>query len=247
MNNYELSPYEIHNLLVQKGVEYLYHANTVGTSLTFIEQNGLLSRKYVEENGLFQNPQKSDLKDKLYDVWDNVFLDGLDLHKKYSKPNNYGPVLFRLKMDLLTSGDITSVIVTKTNPMYWGTSTKIEDKYFTSIEELNAEYLTGKRIDARIMFTIRSPEKSISLKKYLHSIGLDEPNILINLTGGEKSIGLYAREALQKALNSHGLDSIKLIKREHVGMFYCTCGFEYNLLLNFNRKEFVRRYSAVRS
>ena len=97
-------------------VEFLYHANTVSTSITFIENNALLSRHFVESNNLFQSNQPSDKEDKLFDVWDHVFLDGEDLHKRYSRANKYGPVLFRFKLELLTSPQFQNVFITKTNP-----------------------------------------------------------------------------------------------------------------------------------
>ena len=39
---------KIKSILIDKGVQYLYHANTVPTACTFLENGGLLSRAYVE-------------------------------------------------------------------------------------------------------------------------------------------------------------------------------------------------------
>ncbi|MAN03570.1 MAG: hypothetical protein CMI35_10840 [Owenweeksia sp.] len=116
MDEYGLSAKSLYTILKNKGVEFLYHANTVSTSITFIENNALLSRHFVESNNLFQSNQPSDKEDKLFDVWDHVFLDGEDLHKRYSRANKYGPVLFRFKLELLTSPQFQNVFITKTNP-----------------------------------------------------------------------------------------------------------------------------------
>ena len=51
-------------VLKNKKVHYLYHANTVVTAITFLENNGLYSRQAVEDKGLFQTPQVSDETDK---------------------------------------------------------------------------------------------------------------------------------------------------------------------------------------
>lgn len=58
MENYALPSKEVYRILREKGLQYLYHANTVATSLTFIKQNALLSRHYVEANNLVQTWQK---------------------------------------------------------------------------------------------------------------------------------------------------------------------------------------------
>ena len=50
---------ELHQLFTEKGIHFLFHANTVSTSRTFIEQGGLLSRGAIEQNGLMQTVQSS--------------------------------------------------------------------------------------------------------------------------------------------------------------------------------------------
>src|SRR5688572_13876350 len=84
---------QLFELLKEKGVEFLHHANTVKTSLSFIEKKALLSRSYIETNELVQTPQYTDDKDKKLNIWDSIFLDGWDLHKPFGI-NFYGPVLF---------------------------------------------------------------------------------------------------------------------------------------------------------
>ncbi|MCS3868690.1 hypothetical protein J3D55_001606 [Chryseobacterium ginsenosidimutans] len=244
MDEYKLSPKEIYQILKNKGIEYLHHANTVATSITFIENRALLSRHYVEANGYYQTPQKSDSEDKKYDVWDSVFLDGEDLHKRYNQANRYGPILFKLKLEILNSPFIQGIYVTKNNPWYWKDYTKPDEKFYKSAEEVNRDYLTGKKVDSRIMFTIRSPNNEIKLNKFLHSIEIDIPKLLVNVkAGGEMSVGDYAINAIQESLSLNGLGHIRISKR-HDGEFrFCKCNLNYNILQSFEKKEFRKRFA----
>lgn len=58
----------------------------------------------MEKHGLRQTPQSSDATDKKYGIWDAVFLDHVDIHYRGGRkkgPNQYGPVLFVLSLDVL--------------------------------------------------------------------------------------------------------------------------------------------------
>lgn len=55
-----LNPKELYTLLCNKNKKYFFYANTVKTSYTFIEHNGLMSCGYIEDNGLVQTTQSSD-------------------------------------------------------------------------------------------------------------------------------------------------------------------------------------------
>lgn len=244
MDEYKLSPKEIYQMLKNKGVEYLHHANTLATSITFIENRALLSRHYVEINNLYQTPQDSDDDDKKYNVWDSIFLDGEDLHQRYNQANIYGPILFKLKLEMLNSPIIQGIYVTKNNPWYWKAYTRPEEKFYKSIEDVNRDYLTGKKIDARIMFTIRSPDTEIKLNKFLHSIEIDFPHLLIKVKDiGDMSVGDYAINAIQESLNINGLGHIPISKR-HEGEFrFCKCTLNYNFLQSFRKKEFRKKFA----
>ena len=52
---------------------YLYHGNSVITSLSFILNKKLFSRKYGEDNAIPQTFQKSDDKDKEQDIYNDIF------------------------------------------------------------------------------------------------------------------------------------------------------------------------------
>ena len=97
----KLNNLELHKFFQEKGITHLYHANTVTTSISFIQAGGLLSRGDVEKNDLLQTAQESDGVDKTFDVWNDIFLDTADLHKLFSRQNRYGPVLFVFDVNLL--------------------------------------------------------------------------------------------------------------------------------------------------
>lgn len=244
MDDFKISSKGVYQILKEKGIEFLHHSNTIATSITFIEERALLSRHFVETNNLKQTSQKSDREDKKFDVWDSVFLDGEDLHKRYSRANKYGPVLFRLKLDMLTSPIIQHLYVTKSNPWYWNDSTQIEQKYYKSIEDLNKDYLTGKKLDSQIMFTIKSPECNIKLNKYLHSVGVDIPQLLINTRNGQQlTAGEYAFEVISNSLKANGLGHIPVLKRHSGKLTFCQCVANYNFLHAFDKSEFKKRFS----
>lgn len=244
MNEYKLSPKEIYQMLKNKGVEYLHHANTLATSITFIENRALLSRHYVEINNLYQTPQDSDNHDKKYNVWDSIFLDGEDLHQRYNQANKYGPILFKFKLDMLNSPIIQGIYVTKNNPWYWKAYTRPEEKFYKSTEDVNSDYLTGKKIDARIMFTIRSPETEIKLNKFLHSIEIDIPQLLVKVKNiGDMSVGDYAMNAIQESLNANGLGYIPISKRHNGELTFCRCTLDYNYMKTVNFDEFSKRFA----
>jgi len=242
IEDYSISGKTLYRILKEKNIDFLFHANTVSTSITFIEQRALLSRHFIETNALHQTEQKSDNEDKKFDVWDHVFLDGADLHKKYKRANKYGPVMFRFKLELLTSQDFSSIHVTKSNPWYWTENTTLEEKYYKDAEDIKNDYLTGKRLDSQIMFTIRKPETKIKLNKYLDSIGLDKPKLMVNTQNGDLSISEYMDKLFSSKMKEHGLGHIPLLTRHSTLFAPCTCQIEYNRMATFDKKEFTKRF-----
>jgi len=64
-----MKPSDVYAVLKQSRVAHLYHANSVTTSCTFLEQGGLLSRGFVQKSGFSQTAQSSDDVDKKYGIW----------------------------------------------------------------------------------------------------------------------------------------------------------------------------------
>lgn len=170
---------ELFELLSEKGIHHLYHANTVRTSRTFIEQGGLLSRGAVESKGLEQTPQSSDEIDKIFDVWNDVFLDTVDLHTYFNRQNYYGPVLFKLTTVFLNELDI-EIWVTKDNPINWNQEMTMEQKYFSSVAELRENWDSYAR--QRKMTTIKNNSEPILLN-YVEEVIYDNPGVMNKETG----------------------------------------------------------------
>lgn len=208
----KLEKFKLHRLFIEKGITHLHHANTVATAITFIEQKGLLSRGAVDKLQLYQTPQSSDRKDKLFNIWNDVFLDTHDLHSHFGRENRYGPVLFKFSIDFLLKTK-SEVWVTKDNPIRWTRRMRNNEKYFSSVAGMKREWDTYKR--ERRMITIRNNSRAI-LFKYLEEITLDEPGLTLH------DIDLFrvARKRLRSAIKTSGLE-FKITTRECPSYCYC--------------------------
>ncbi|MFW2611019.1 hypothetical protein [Aliarcobacter butzleri] len=171
----KLNNQELYNLLKEKGIENFFHANTLTTSLTFLENKGLMSRGLIEQKALQQTQQISDEIDKKFNVWDDIFLDIVDLHGHFPRENLYGPILFKFNLEFLKEEKF-DIWVTKNNPIYWKDNDSNEDKYFQSVIELKENW-DNYEIQ-RKMFTIKNITTPI-LFKYLEKIILDDPQVQI--------------------------------------------------------------------
>jgi hypothetical protein len=242
MDKFYLDPRTVYSILKEKGVKNLYHANTVLTSLTFINNNALLSRNHVEQNGLIQTIQKSDPEDKKFNVWDDVFLDGEDLHKRYKRANFYGPILFVIKPELLLSPSAPKLLITRDNPMYWKDDNNWEKRYYSDPSEMKEDYLSGKKLDSRVMFTFRAPEKTIKMNKFLDHIIMDDPAVIIKFDSGDKNIGERVYKQIETTLQANGVSHIPIkIRHKDEGFYICSCRYKYTWMRNLDYTEFRKR------
>lgn len=129
----------IKRVLERTGVRHLFHANTVTTATTFLESGGLLSRGAVERRGLSQTDQASDALDKRFDIFDDIFLDTVDIHEQAGRRNAYGPVLFVYSIDVLDDLSETDIVVTKVNPVRWPDTIK-EERVFLDEDDLERDF-----------------------------------------------------------------------------------------------------------
>lgn len=191
---------EVYKVFTDIGAAHLHHANTVITSCTFLEQGGLLSRRFVERNKLSQTPQPmSDDIDKQYRIWDSIFVDHVDIHERGGRkrgPNHYGPVLFVFDIDVLLNLPRGSEVrVTKMNPIYWqGKSTS--ERWFQSPEEL-ALHLSYGNFDK--MIVIQTNSGRLNFPKEQATIFLDDPQRQLD-TGTDTFA--HARSRLKVAAKS---------------------------------------------
>ncbi len=172
-------------ILLNKGVDTFFHANTVRTSCTFLADGHLLSRQNAVGRGLAQTTQGSDDKDQKFGVFDDIFLDGVDIHERGGKrraPNEYGPVLFMLDIrSVLTDPLVQGALrITRDNPYYWTQDQTDAQRYFTSAEEFDQSYRRG---DFFRMLTFRISGGRLPLAAHLRQIRLDDPRIPNNSSG----------------------------------------------------------------
>lgn len=232
-NCMKLNNLALYELLKKKGIFYFNHANTVATSITFLTEGGLLSREYIEREGLIQTKQGSDEDDKEFNVWNDVFIDTVDLHGHFPRQNLYGPVLFKFNIDFLIE-DKLDIWVTKNNPIYWNSQTKEKEKYFQSIEELEQNW--DKYPTQQKMFTVRKPERPI-LFEFLEEIILDNPKVIIY---DDISLRKEAMNALKRATKGSSILQKKIVIRE------CSnCYCQSNYLNQVNVEDLARLFLPV--
>jgi hypothetical protein len=189
---------------------HLHHANTVETSTTFLGQGGLLSRAYATVKRLPQTPQVSDKIDQQLGVWDDIFLDMVDIHDRGGRVrgyNVYGPVLFCFPLNILQHlPSNTDVCVTRLNPIKWKTVQADAERWFLTLPEL----LSGLRLgnfDQHIV--LRGLSGKLPFLASPVEIILDDPKQ--NLSNGIDAY-THAFDRLTQAGNSAGV-TINITKR----------------------------------
>ena len=218
----EVSPKELYNFLSGRKIKYFFHANTVKTSCTLIEQKGLLSRGEITRRMLSMTEQTSDDIDKIYNVWNDIFFDIVDLHGYFHRQNLYGPVCFKLSNEFLLDKDLPNICITKKNPIYWKQDMSDEEKYYLTVSEYASEFdknMKNRTIQAK-MFTIHDTSKRIPFKKYLVEVILDNPAVKIK----GKELFPIAKEALVSAIGKAGFDMNILKVRKCI---HCYCRDNY--------------------
>lgn len=207
-----LKPKEVYVVLKNIGATHLHHANSVKTSVSFLKEGALLSRGYVEDHKLEQTAQpSSDDKDKRYKIWHRVFVDHVDIHERGGRkkgPNQYGPVLFKSKLELLLQlPEGSDVKVTKHNPIYWTDKDSDADRWYQSKEELEKDIHFG---DFEKMLVIETPSGRVDFSKKEAVIVLDNPKR--KMSNGEDA-HTHAKKRLEQAADK-GNVKLTFEKRE---------------------------------
>jgi hypothetical protein len=198
-----MTPSEVYDILRTCGATELHHANTVTTSCTFLEQGALVSRGFAELHCLSQTPQGSDDIDKKYGIWNSIFLDHVDIHYRAGRkkgPNQYGPVLFVLDLDVLLHLPAgTNVRVTRMNPVHWSNKQEDNERWFQSNDEIRANLNFG---DFDKMLVIDSPNDKVEFPDTRARISLDNPNR--KMSDGEDAYS-HAEQRLKVAAQNGGI------------------------------------------
>jgi hypothetical protein len=167
---------DLYGILKRAGVTHLHYADSVLTSCTFLEQGGILSRGFVEDQGLKQSSQTSDELAKKYGIWHSIFVPHLDIHDREGQtkaPNLYGPALFVLDLDvLLQLPPGSDVRVTKRSPAYWYDSEPNSGRWFESAEEVAKGVHFS---DLHKMLAIQTPSGKLNFPNRRARIILDDP------------------------------------------------------------------------
>jgi len=209
---------DIFRVLKQIGATRLYHANSVITSRTFLEQGGLLSRGFVENHGLKQTAQLSDESDKKNGIWHHIFLDHVDIHERASERNRYGPVLFQFDLKILlglVAG--TEILVTKKNPLHWNKSYPDSERWFRRKDELARRISFG---DFGKMLVIKTASEKLDFPNGRALIILDDPHR--KLSSGEN-----AYTHAKNRLTAPG-SPVKMIIEPRKCQAGCNCAREYS-------------------
>ena len=139
---------EVKKILIHKGVTELFHVNSVITSLTFINNGGLLSREY-----------------------NDIFFDSVDIHERAKDVNNYGVITFVYSVDVLDEVADYDICITQENPANWDEDIPYEERYFPDVDSLYYGFHKG---DFGNHITVRNISKPISFQ-YLKKIIIDNP------------------------------------------------------------------------
>jgi len=244
-SKYDLDATRVFDVLSNKDIKNVYHANTVSTSITFLNNQHLLSRRYVDENDLFQTKQYSDKKDKRFDIWDDIFLDAMDIHTEFRRYNKYGPFLFSFSLDLLKSDLVKTLRITKKNPVHWTVNETEEDWYYSDIEEFNSNYKKGNiKNDVGSMIIIKNTGGKLPLRPYLDKIILDNPNLLVNYNDEKKVLSQILKNEIDEIIEKNGFSDIPKQLRHKHKIFSCTCWSRYNRLHLNNFSELKRLFHS---
>jgi hypothetical protein len=231
----KLNNSELYDFLIEKDIWVLYHANTFRTSLTYFQEYGLLSRGAVESRGLLQTVQSSDEIDKVINVWDDVFLDTVDLHSFFHRQNYYGPILFEFSVNLVKNEDY-DIWITKNNPINWKKETPNDERYFNSIDDLKTNWDSIPR--QRKMITIRNNSTPI-LFEYVRRIIVDDPKV--TLIEGEIKTHVFndcVRNLKEVIIAGHPLKG-KFMTRDCKGYCYCTSNYLHQLNVEEIKRLFL--------
>ncbi|MFC6098368.1 hypothetical protein ACFPVY_17100 [Flavobacterium qiangtangense] len=232
---FDLDKNKLFEIFREKGIENLYHANTIATSISFLNEKSLLSRKFVLDNNLFQTDQYSDEKDKKFGIWDGIFLDAMDIHTVFNRRNKYGPVLFSFSTELLKSDLVNSVRITRVNPVHWNSTQSEKDWYYSDLDEFKNNYKKGNKLkDVGSMLILNDINGKLPLRPFFNKLILDNPNVSVNYNEHETYLSDIIAEKILEVLTKNKFEDIPKHLRHKNSLVNCICWSQYK---NFNRGD----------
>ena len=200
---------------IEKGEVYLYHANSVITSLGFITSKKLFSRKYGEDTGLLQTYQKSDEGDKQKDIFNDIFFDNSDIGEE--NICYYGPITFVFRAQEILHSE-REIKITRYNPI----ENLKEPLYFSSLSEIEEQRLKYKKEKKKKIFN--KIFKHHTTIKNCNFIEITKDNLecimveCVDNVAEVKSAECYSSEKIKKmlecTLDKSNLKGVKVIIRD---------------------------------
>lgn len=216
-----VSPKELHQLLKENGVGYLFFSCSVKNACTMLNANTLMS---LLQLSLKQLPMTVIDNPTLYKqtcMWNKISLYLTDLHGYFPRQNKLGPVCFKISIDFLLEIHERDLYISKRNPLNWKKKFQPTDICYSSVSEFSESLKTlnkERKIHKNIIL-IRDKKSQIELSKYLEEISLDYL---------ERRYLLFkkAKNALSTALENASLNNVtlKITKCEK----FCFCQTNYS-------------------
>ena len=243
MEKYDLNPKDLYTLLKEKNINSVFHANTISTSITFLQNQSLLSRKFVADNNLFQTTQYSDEIDKKFDIWNDIFLDFVDIHNYFGRDNYYGPLLFCFDVEILNSDLIKCIRITKKNPVNWNDSESPDNWYYESIDDFGNDYMKGnKASDIGKMLIIKKLNGKLPLRPFITKFILDNPNIFVSYKSENVYLAEILKREIDKVLEDNNYTDIPKQLRHNNKVNFCKCWINYNIKYITKYTDFKRLF-----
>ena len=195
---------------------YLYHANSVITSLRFITSKKLFSRKYEEDTGLLQTYQKSDEVDKQKDIFNDIFFDNSDIGEE--NICYYGPITFVFRsLEILHSE--REIKITRYNPienlkepLYFSSLSEIENQMIRYVEGEDGGYLFHTKFKHHT--TVRDCDFIEITKENLKCIMIECVDNVAEVKTADCYSSKKIKNMLECALDKSNLKDVKVIIRD---------------------------------
>ena len=215
---------EIKQVLLKKDVTLLYHTNTVMTSISFLKNGGLLSRGFCDANHLPQTEQYTDMIDRKYNIFYDIFFDSIEIQRR-TGISFYGPVLFVYNINVLDSISEGNIRITKLNPQKWNDTKCENERYFLNIDELSNAYNPD---DFGQHITLKDQRTPLSFD-YLKKIVLSDPK------REDNSIFEKARSAIETIIKEKMINAPFVIRNySYYNKFFETYNDNNKLLKHYS-------------
>jgi hypothetical protein len=198
----EILPKRIYEILKEKGVSSIHHANSVENSALFLRNRCLMSRETIEKHSNQTTSPKAKKSGTDYSVLNDIFADSIDIHGQANAAHTHGPVLLELDIEIINNTYTGKVWVTKSNPMDWDANTHQERKWFVSAHDLEDNFSYGS-FKHKVVF--RHCGGKLPILGYLNRVILDDPK----LQTGRYQVDYFSMAfgALTLAMKQGGFDA----------------------------------------